>query len=64
MPRKTRTMLMISFKRPGVSHTELRDFIIKALESAGGNRHPDDPLFESLEDVRVSKPVVPWREPR
>lgn len=64
MPRKTPTTLVISFKKPaGVQHAELRQFIIEALEIFGGARHPDDPLFHSLKDVRVSKPVVPWREP-
>lgn len=58
------TSVLISFKKPaGVSAVELRNFIILALETSGGCRHPDDPLFNSLRDVRVSKPITPWRDP-
>jgi hypothetical protein len=55
---------MIEFEvPPRVSFGELRDFIITELESGGGNRHSSDPLFHSLENVHVSKPIVPWRDP-
>lgn len=58
------TQILIAFERPrGVSDKELRDFIIDALESAGGCRSDDDHLFNSLGNVRVSKPIIPWREP-
>lgn len=44
----------ISFSaRSSVSHNELREFITDALESWGGQRHPDDHLFESLQGVKV-----------
>jgi hypothetical protein len=44
-----------------VSRSELREFIKDALESWGGQRHPDDHLFGSLERVAVGKfePVLP-----
>ena len=62
--RTRRIQLMIEFEvPPRVSFAELRDFIITELESGGGNRHPSDPLFHSLENVHVSKPIVPWRDP-
>jgi hypothetical protein len=32
----------------GVSDEDIAEFIINALESDGGSRHPDDPLFGSL----------------
>jgi len=32
---------------------DLRSFIKDALESWGGQRHPDDPLFHSLGQVTV-----------
>lgn len=32
---------------------ELKEFIADALESWGGQRHPDDWLFGSLEKVKV-----------
>ena len=32
---------------------DLTKFITDALESWGGERHPDDWLFDSLEDVKV-----------
>src|SRR4030095_2490499 len=43
--------------KPG-DRSELREFIIDALESWGGQRHPDDWLFGSLEHVTVG----PFRE--
>lgn len=36
-----------------VSFLQIRDFIIEALEAWGGQFHPDDPLFGSLERVGV-----------
>lgn len=65
MPRSPRRMtLVIDFEKPkNVSHSELRAFIIDTLEAWGGQKHPDDPLFGSLIDVRVSKSVIPYREP-
>lgn len=40
----------------------IRDFITTELECAGGSRHPDDPLFRSLRNVRISNPITDWRE--
>ena len=62
---RTRKMrVMISFEAPpDAAFADIREFITEWLESGGGNRHPDDPLFHSLRNVKVSKPVVPWRDP-
>jgi hypothetical protein len=53
---------IITFDVPSsVGRHELRDFIVGALETWGGQRHPDDHLFRSLGNVKVSflsvKPV-------
>lgn len=51
----TRHALKVSFElNETVPFSQVRQFIIHALESWGGQFHPDDPLFGSLEDVRVS----------
>jgi hypothetical protein len=62
---RTRKMrLMIEFEAPcGAEFSDIREFIVEWLESGGGNRDPHDPLFHSLGDVRVSKPIVAWRDP-
>lgn len=50
-----RHIMRVSFElNANVSLNELKDFIANALETMGGCRHPDDPLFGSLEKVRVS----------
>lgn len=33
---------------PGIDDAELASFVADALESWGGQFHPDDPLFDSL----------------
>lgn len=44
----------IEFEAPSsVLRTEMREFIIEALECWGGQRHPDDHLFGSLKNVKV-----------
>jgi hypothetical protein len=45
----------ITFDMPAPKPTlkYLNEFIKEALESAGGCRHPDDPLFHSLGQVTV-----------
>lgn len=62
---KTRKMrLMIEFDAPcGAGFSDIREFITSWLESGGGERRPDDPLFHSLGNVHVSKPITPWRSP-
>ncbi len=56
MPRE-REVLKLSFdKLPRtVTLGILRTFIIDALESWGGQFHPDDPLFDSLQHVHVTR---------
>jgi hypothetical protein len=62
--KRHKMRLMIEFDPPaGTSFPEIRDFIIDWLESGGGNRHPNDPLFHSLANVKVSKPIATWRDP-
>jgi hypothetical protein len=64
MPASRKLALLIEFTAPrGATFADIRDFIVRELESGGGNRHPSDPLFYSLADVKVSKPIVPWRDP-
>jgi hypothetical protein len=55
--------VLLEFKVPtGVDFAEIRNCIITNLETFGGNRPPEDLLFDSLRDVRVSKPITPWRD--
>lgn len=62
---KRRTMrVMVEFEPPsGADVPDIREFITDWLEGGGGNRHPSDPLFHSLQNVRVSKPITAWRNP-
>ena len=47
---------IIEFKVPEqVSTREVQDFIEEWLTFGGGCRHPSDPLFNSLQKVRVGK---------
>lgn len=56
--------ILLEFAPPwGATFAEIREFITSELECAGGNRHPSDPLFESLDKVKVSKPIALWRDP-
>jgi len=63
MARKKMAVLLEFVPPAGVTFPEIRDFIVEWLESGGGSRHPDDPLFHSLGEVRVSKPITAWRDP-
>lgn len=47
----------LEFKKPrGASDADVREFIIAALETWGGQRHPSDPLFHSLrEGLKVTR---------
>ena len=45
---KVRTITLRCKTPPGVSDDEIADFITDWLETGGGCRHPDDPLFDSL----------------
>lgn len=56
--------VMLEFELPArVEFGVVRDYIITELECSGGNRHPSDPLFHSLQNVHVSKPITAWRDP-
>ena len=51
MPRMT---VEISFEMPqGATSDDVLDYIVTELSCAGGSRHPSDPLFNSLSDVKV-----------
>lgn len=65
MKRRPKMRVLVEFDPPaGASFADIRDFITDWLESGGGNRHPNDPLFHSLSNVRVSKPIAAWRDPK
>jgi hypothetical protein len=53
-PRRRKTMKVrceIEFEKPtGSTFEEIKEFILDALSSSGGNRHPSDPLFNSLKE--------------
>lgn len=56
----SRIRCALEFVAPdGVSREEIEGYIIDELQSSGGNRHPSDPLFGSLAEVRVV-----WPRPR
>ncbi len=65
MRKRPPITVLIKFDPPNhASFNEIRNFIILELESAGGNRHPNDSLFHSLNNVHVSKPITAWRDPK
>jgi hypothetical protein len=46
---------IVLFDLPGICNPhEVADFITDALETWGGQRHPEDPLFNSLSVKKVS----------
>lgn len=48
----------ISYDMPkGTNRDDIADFVIDAIETWGGQRHPDDPLFTSLRG-KISNVVV------
>jgi hypothetical protein len=56
---------MITFTvDPRATKTDIRDFIKDTLESFGGAKHSEDPLFDSLGHVSVGvlQKFVPGRE--
>ena len=59
MIKPTRFTTTLGFEIAGIDklsradQAELRRYIIEALQSAGGSRHRDDWLFDSLYDVKV-----------
>lgn len=58
---KTRTITVKLKEWPsGASENDVAGFIIDALETWGGQRHPDDPLFSSLriDGVTVGKTTL------
>ena len=47
--------MRVSFTVPhSVTIGEVKDFIEDWLQGGGGCRHPDDPLFDSLQDVKTA----------
>jgi hypothetical protein len=50
--------IKIEYDMPeGTNRDEIADFVVDALESWGGQFHPDDPLFESLR-YRIKSIVI------
>jgi hypothetical protein len=61
--KKLRTVVTFECE-DSVSKSELREFIKDALATWGGQRHPNDHLFDSLDNIAVGKfePVVPRKQ--
>lgn len=53
-PGRRHTMTVSFEVHRDVDLSDVKDFIVEWLEGGGGCRHPDDPLFNSLDGVRVS----------
>jgi hypothetical protein len=52
----TRVKFIVKADVPNdASITDAKNFIREWLETGGGCRHPDDPLFGSFENVTVGK---------
>jgi len=50
-----RYIMRVSFEVPrSVTLGEVKDFVEDWLQGGGGCRHPDDPLFDSLQDVKIT----------
>lgn len=50
-----RYQMKVSFEVPhNVTLAEVKDFMEDWLQSGGGCRHPNDPLFDSLQDVKIT----------
>ena len=44
---------IVTFDAPRMKLGDLREYIIDAIETWGGQRHPDDPLFYGTKNVVV-----------
>lgn len=55
LERPVRRSVVVTFDHErAATKAEIEEFIVEALRTWGGQRHPDDPLFHSLERVRVT----------
>lgn len=58
---KDRMKLILEFDRvQGASYGVVKDYIETELAGAGGCRHPQDPLFDSLQNIKVTL----YRQPK
>jgi hypothetical protein len=63
MKKNQRYTLQVSFGvEETISFEAVKYFIEDALETWGGQRHPDDPLFGSLKNVSVKKIPSPAKQ--
>jgi hypothetical protein len=47
-------MIIITYDAPeGSTKADVEYYIVSELQSSGGCRHPEDPLFDSLKDVKI-----------
>jgi len=47
-------MMIITYEAPeGSTKADVENYVITELQSSGGCRHPEDPLFNSLKEVKV-----------
>lgn len=47
-------MMIITYDAPeGSTKAEVEHYVISELQCSGGCRHPEDPLFESLKNVKI-----------
>jgi hypothetical protein len=65
MKKDQRYTLQVSFEvEETTSFEAVKFFIEDVLETWGGQRHPDDPLFGSLKNVRVKKIPSHIKQPK
>lgn len=47
-------MVILTYEMPeGANKPDVEHFITSELQHAGGCKHPEDPLFNSLKDVKI-----------
>lgn len=52
---RTRKFILEVSTSSGVTDGELMAFILEAISTWGGQRHPDDPLFNSCQKATITK---------
>lgn len=47
-------MIILTYEMPeGATKPEVEAYVVSELQSAGGCRDPEDPLFNSLKDIKL-----------
>ena len=54
MTRQLVVLTIVGTVERGVTMPQLRDFVQDAVTTWGGQRHPDDPLFDSMKVNHIS----------